>query len=251
MKAALGHIGNAAGSGRLRQRDRPRCARLFYQLGADRIRHGDNFARRQGLGPQFRLYGDDRQRRALTWVEDLKPLRDAARNTAEWVGELGSEPLAFVAQSAMPSEIEPPIHEQVRQTDRHRLSEERALRSAASPISQCAIQLSGRRHPHLGEDAVRHAAPHSGGATGELAKAQSVRWSPSWKRRSMSAGRQRPRAGQPAVDLDGPAGDARSAAFIRPAPARMAARASAAARGDDRAERQALWSAVGSAAARP
>ena len=45
----------------------------------------------------------------LTWVEDLRALRDAGRNISEWAAELAPGPLALWASEAMPADLQPRI----------------------------------------------------------------------------------------------------------------------------------------------
>lgn len=45
----------------------------------------------------------------LTWVEDVRPLRDPAKNIAEWADEAGQGPLGFWTSEAMPGDLLPKI----------------------------------------------------------------------------------------------------------------------------------------------
>jgi Xaa-Pro aminopeptidase len=45
----------------------------------------------------------------LTWVEDVRPLRDPAKNIADWADESATGPLGFWATEAMPADLLPRI----------------------------------------------------------------------------------------------------------------------------------------------
>lgn len=45
----------------------------------------------------------------LTWAEDVRPLRDPAKNIAEWADEAAKGPLGFWASAAMPADLLPRI----------------------------------------------------------------------------------------------------------------------------------------------